>query len=153
MAEPLAIAVRLGDGPVRAYARYGPMLICSMLGMDTLEAIDRKKPEMIEDILHFGDNYAGNWSHWIIAMDYMFRLKGGARRRRGSSRREKSTTIDHPPHQALRSGNGRRPCSSGGGNLSEHGVTMVRINAEIGEGRAAQGAMNSSTTTIASRHG
>jgi hypothetical protein len=76
MAEPLAIAVRLGDGPVRAYARYGLMLICSMLGMDTLEAIDQRKSEMIEDILHFGDNCAGNWSHWIIAMDYMFRLKG-----------------------------------------------------------------------------
>jgi hypothetical protein len=46
-------------------------------------------------------------------------------------------------------GTGAGPAPAGG----ERGVTMARINAEIREGRAAQGAMNSNTTTIAFMHG
>jgi len=44
-----------------------------MLGLDTLEAAERMKAEMMDDRLRYGDNFIRNWSHWFIAWDYMYR--------------------------------------------------------------------------------
>jgi hypothetical protein len=71
--EMLAISERLGDGRARVYARGGLLFMRSILGLDSLEAADRMKAELMDDSLQFGDNFIRIWACWIVAFDYLYR--------------------------------------------------------------------------------
>ena len=81
IAQSFAISERIGDGRARAYARGGLLYMRSYLGLDTVEAADRMKAEMIDDCLRFGDAYIRNWGYYFVAWDYLYRgLSREARR-------------------------------------------------------------------------
>jgi class 3 adenylate cyclase/tetratricopeptide (TPR) repeat protein len=69
----LAIAERLRHVGARAYARCGLLQIRTVLGLDSLEAADRMKSELMQDSISLGDNYILNWSYFAVALDYMYR--------------------------------------------------------------------------------
>jgi class 3 adenylate cyclase len=73
MVEACAISERLGDGRARAYGRGGLFYMRSYLGLDPLEVADRKKAEMIEDCVLFGDAYIHNWGYYFVAWAYLYR--------------------------------------------------------------------------------
>ena len=73
MVAACAISERLGDGRARAYGRGGLFYMSSYLGLHPLEVADRKKAEMMEDCVHFGDAYICNWGFYFVAWDYFYR--------------------------------------------------------------------------------
>ena len=73
MVEALAIAERLGDGRARAYARCWLLSMTSLLGLDSLEAAERMKSELLADSHRFGDNYVLNYTYFAVALDYFYR--------------------------------------------------------------------------------
>ena len=73
MLEALTVAERLGDGRARAYARGGLLQCRTRLGLDSLEAADRMKAQLMEDSLRFGDNFIQNASHFFVIWDYFYR--------------------------------------------------------------------------------
>ena len=71
--EMLEISERLGDGRARAYARGSVLFMSSLLGLNSLEVVDRMKEKLMDDSLQFGDNFIRIMSFWIIAFDYLYR--------------------------------------------------------------------------------
>jgi class 3 adenylate cyclase/tetratricopeptide (TPR) repeat protein len=73
MVEALAVAERLGDGRARANARGGLLQCRTRLAMDSLEAANRMKAQLMDDSLRFGDNFIQDTSYYFVAWDYFYR--------------------------------------------------------------------------------
>jgi class 3 adenylate cyclase len=73
MVEALAVAERLGDGRARAYARGGLLQCRTRLGLDSLDAADRMKAQLMDESLRFGDNFIRNASYFFASWDYIYR--------------------------------------------------------------------------------
>ena len=73
MLEALDIAERLHDGRARSYARAGLLHCRTRLGLDSLEAADRMKAELIADCDRYADNFLRESSHFVAAWDFFYR--------------------------------------------------------------------------------
>jgi class 3 adenylate cyclase/tetratricopeptide (TPR) repeat protein len=73
MTEALGAAERIGDGRARAYARAGLLHCRTRLGLDSLEEAERRKAELMEDCVKFGDNFLRNSAYFFVAWDYLYR--------------------------------------------------------------------------------
>ena len=73
MVEALAVAERLGDGRAKAYARGGLLQCRTRLGLNSIEAADRMKAQLIEESLRFGDAFIQNASYYFVSWDYFYR--------------------------------------------------------------------------------
>jgi class 3 adenylate cyclase/tetratricopeptide (TPR) repeat protein len=73
MVEALEVARHLDDGRAMAYARAGLLHCRTRLGMDTLEEAERMKAGLIEDCLHFGDNFLRSSAYFHVIWDYFYR--------------------------------------------------------------------------------
>ena len=73
MREALEIAERIGDGRARAYARAGLLHCRTRLGLDSLEAAEAAKAELMRDAQEFGDNFVRNAAYFAATWDYFYR--------------------------------------------------------------------------------
>jgi tetratricopeptide (TPR) repeat protein len=71
--ETLKIAERVGDVRARAMASGNLLFMRSFLGLDTLDAAERMKAQLIDDCIRIGDSIILSWSHFSIAWDYLYR--------------------------------------------------------------------------------
>ena len=73
MREALEIAERIGDGRARAYARAGLLHCRTRLGLDSFEAAEAAKAELMRDAQEFGDNFVRNAAYFAATWDYFYR--------------------------------------------------------------------------------
>ena len=71
--EALKIGERLGDLRACTFARSSLLQVRTVLGLDSLEAADRMKAQLMQDSLSLRDNHVLNWAYFSVAWDYMYR--------------------------------------------------------------------------------